>query len=122
MQRSRYLRGQWIIVRRQQTPKEDGHSQSLTLVGKLCPTDNAGFDVHKKYICSFDTGTTVLIEDGRRQPLPDTTMVETNVTITVGDSVTIGGIDTTKEPSGKAKQRLRTRHVLILSQYEPTDG
>lgn len=118
------LRSIEVIARPQSTfyGKVNTGSQSLTLVGKLCPTDNGGFDVHIKYICSIDTGTTVLMEDGRRQPLPDTTMVETNVTITVSDSVTIGGIDTTKEQSGNAKQRSKTRHVLILSQYEPADG
>lgn len=96
--------------------------QSLTLVGKLSPTDNGDFNVHIKYICSIDTGTTVPIEDGRRQPLPDTTVVKTNVTITIGDSVTMGRLDTTTEQSGKPKQKSKTRYVLILAKYDPTDG
>jgi len=118
------LRSIEVIARRQSTfyGKVKIGSQSLTLVGKLSPAEKGGFNVHIKYICSIDSGTTVPIEDGRRKPLPATTTVKTNVTITIGKPVTIGSLETTTEQPGKPKQKSKTRHIMILAKYEPTDG
>ncbi|MGM0485328.1 MAG: hypothetical protein ACQESR_01010 [Planctomycetota bacterium] len=96
--------------------------QTLTLAGTLYPADDGGFKVHIRYIHSLDTGTTVPGEDGRRQPLPETTTVDTDITIIEDGSVAIGGIDTTTEESGKRKHKSRTRHVMTLAKYELADS
>ena len=95
--------------------------ESMTLAGKLCPADDGGFTVHITYIHLLDTGTVVQREDGSRQSLPETTRVETKITITEGGSITIGVLDTTREELGKPRHKSRNRYVLTLVKYESED-
>lgn len=100
--------------------RADVGEQTLTLAGELRPADNGGFNVLIRYIYSMDKGTTVPTEDGKRKPLPSTTKVETNVTIAVGDSVIVGGLETKTSRSGMPEHKSKIRYVLVLSKYEPT--
>ena len=96
-------------------------TQTLVVAGNLRPADSGGFVVQIRHVYSVDTGRSVPTEDGGRKPLRDTTVTQTIVTVADGDSVTLGGSDTTSSRPGKPTLRSRTRCVLVLAKYEPTD-
>ena len=96
-------------------------TQTLTLAGKLRPADRGGFNVQIRYAYSIETGTTVPIEDGARKPVPSTSAIQTNATIAVGDSVTIAGSERKTSQSGKPRLKSKTRYVLVLAKFKPTD-
>ena len=41
--------------------------------------------------------------------------------VAVGDSIDLGGGETTVSESGKPERRSKTRYVLVLTKYTPTD-
>ena len=96
-------------------------TQTLSLAGELRPADNGGFNVQIRYLYSIDTGTTVPTEDGGRKSVPDTSTIQTSIAISVGESVTIGGLETKTSESGKPKLKSKARCVLVLTKYEPND-
>ena len=98
-----------------------GTKQTLTLTGKLSPTDNCRFSLQIRYVHSIDTGITVPTEDGKRKPLPDTTAIHTTATLALGDPVTIAGSEAKTTQSGKPKDKSKRRYVLVLTKYELPD-
>ncbi len=96
-------------------------TQTLLVAGKLRPADSGGFNVQIRYVYSIDTGITVPTEDGGRKSVLCKSATQTIITIAVGDSVTIGGLETTASESGEPKLKSKARCVLVLTKYEPTD-
>ena len=96
-------------------------TETLVVDGKLRPADGGGFEVWIRYLYSNDTGVSVPTEGGGRKSLPDTSAIETQIAVAVGDSIDLGGGETTVSESGKPERRSKTRYILVLTKYTPTD-
>jgi len=94
-------------------------SQTLTLTGKLQPSDRGGFSVQMDFVDSKDSGITITKEDGTREPLPDITSFMTTAGVAVDDRVTIAGFTTRTKRSDKPTDISSIRFVLSLSRFGP---
>lgn len=95
--------------------------QTLVLAGNLRSSDNGGFVVQLRYVDLIDTGISVPTTNGGRNDAPDKSAVKTAISIALGDSVTIGGFETTVSEPGRPDRRSKTRQVLVLTEYKLTD-
>lgn len=98
-----------------------GTQQTLTLSGKLSPTDDGRFSLRVKYVHSINTGITVPTKDGKRKPLPDTTTIQTTTTVALGNPVTIAGSDTKTTQAGTTQDKSKRRYILLLTRYEASE-
>lgn len=95
-------------------------TQTLSLAGELRPDDKGGFIARIRYVHSVELDGMVPDENGGWKPRIGTTAIQSSVAISVGEPVTVGGLDTQACNSGKAEVKSRTRCVLVLTKYEPT--
>ncbi len=96
-------------------------TQTLAVKGKLRSADSGGFNLQIRYVCSIETGIGVPTNDGGWESVPDATEIQTNITIALGESVMLGGFETKESGSGKPECHSKTRCVVVLARYEPTD-
>jgi hypothetical protein len=95
--------------------------ETLTLTGKLEPSEHGGFTVQFRFDDVIDTGNTVVPEINQVQPTTrHTTRVNTNVGVTVGTPAALGELHAIKTEPGKPPRKTSVRHILNLTKYEPS--
>ena len=95
-------------------------SQTLTLTGRLRPSDRGGFSVQMDFVDSKDSGITITKEDGTREPLPHITSFMTTVGVGLDERVRVSGIGTRTKKPGEPPREFRVWYVLSLVLFDST--
>ncbi len=93
---------------------------TLLVAGELLTAKTGGFHVHIHYVHTLDTGFTIPIQNGKRKRVLDTSALQTQIVVSLGKPVTLGGLDTstvTSDPQPR-DTKSRIRYVLVLNKYK----
>jgi hypothetical protein len=93
---------------------------TLLVAGELLTAKTGGFHVHIHYVHSLDRGVTVPSRNGKPKRVLDTSSLQTNIAVSLGKPVTLGGLDTsigTSDPQPR-DTKSRIRYVLVFNKYK----
>lgn len=96
--------------------------ETLLLEGELKPGADGSFSADIKFCREVDTGCTVPKLDGTEEPVLDVTSTACSVTIKLGQTRLLGGMETQFDEIVDGKQRTvksKVHHVLMVSRRKP---
>jgi hypothetical protein len=95
---------------------------SVLLIGRLSAAEGGDFVVDIRYVDAFDTGVTIPNQNGEPKRVLNTTSSKTTITVSLGDPVVLGGLNTTSVATlngTRRHTRTNVRHVFVLNRFEP---
>ncbi len=118
------LRSVEVVVRPDSTfhTKTIIGAETVTMSGKLCPKDKGGFSLQIRYRRTVDTGISLPNEQGVKKPVLGIMSVNTNIELTVDESVPLGGFDTKVGDFDHPDKHSKTRLVVVLAKHTPTES
>ncbi|MEZ6056213.1 MAG: hypothetical protein R3C01_05870 [Planctomycetaceae bacterium] len=90
-------------------------SQTIKLTGTLRLTEKGEYACRFRYCCLTDTGETVLVQEGLREPVIRVDSLDTSMTLPENRSVTLGGLTTEQQNSSEPVRYSKTRHILTIT-------
>lgn len=95
-------------------------NEVLTFSGKLTAAPEGKYRLNVRHHLAIDTGTSVVIGDGRKQQILDETSFQTTLGINLDEAIITGGMDTsTKDAAGDVKSK--TRFQVKVVKYVPSE-
>ena len=93
---------------------------TLLVAGELLTTKTGGFHVHIHYVHTLDTGVTIPIQNGKRKRVLDTSSLQTQMAVSLGKPVTLGGCEYSSGTSDPQPRHTKSkiRYVLVLNKYK----
>lgn len=91
------------------------------MTGELKPNDRGGFQVQIRVIDFVITDDTILAANGKREPLVNETVASTSVAVWLGESLALGGINSSTTDQKGREIISERRYVLLLKKSEPAD-
>jgi hypothetical protein len=95
-------------------------NEVLTLSGKLTIAPEGKYRLNVRHHLTIDTGTSVVVGDGREQRILDETSFQTTLAMKLDEAIMAGGKDTsTKDAAGDVKSK--TRFQVKVVKYVPSE-
>lgn len=91
------------------------------MTGELQPNDRGGFTLQIRCIDSVVTDEGILAANGKREPIAEGMVASTSVSVLLGESLDLGGINSSTTDAKGRKTVSVQRYVLTLKKSEPAD-
>lgn len=95
-------------------------NEEFTLSGQLTAAPEGKYRLNVRHHLAIDTGTTVVVGDGRTQRILDETSFQTTLVMNLDEAIVASGMDTsTTDAAGDV--RSKTRFQVKVVKYVPTE-